>query len=214
MAYALEAELLAAQEQFERAAQAYGKALSLAGDERQLVLRAYRVRNLGGLDAAEKPLLEYLDRNPQDAGLRVVMAQHYQTQGNREQAIAEYHAVLEQHPDNVIALNNLAWEYFVNGDARAEDLARRAFEQSPDNGSVADTLGWIQVKQGELEEGVSVLRKAVELTGGNPEVRYHLAVGLASAGQTDEANRILEEVLAAEDSFASRAEAERLRDEL
>lgn len=212
--YALEAELLAADEQYERAATVYEKALTLGGEDRRLAVGAYRVRNAGGLDAPEKPLLDYLEERPLDADVRVIVAQHYQTLGNSDRAIAEYRKVLEQSPDHFVALNNLAWEYFVTGDPRAEETARRAFEQSPENGAVADTLGWIQVKKGDLEQGIPMLREAVELTGGDPEVRYHLAAGLAAAGEADQARQILQETLSEGAEFASRAEAERLLDSL
>ncbi|MDZ7644748.1 MAG: tetratricopeptide repeat protein [Woeseiaceae bacterium] len=81
--------------------------------------------------------------------------------------------MLRQNPDNFTALNNLAWLYFTSGDSRAEALARRAYEAAPDNGSVADTLGWILVSNGSLDEGVDLLRRAVELSDGRATIRYH-----------------------------------------
>ncbi|HET6629003.1 MAG TPA: XrtA/PEP-CTERM system TPR-repeat protein PrsT [Woeseiaceae bacterium] len=208
--YALEAELLAAAKQFQSAAAIYDKALSLRPDDPQLAMRAYRVRTAGGIDARTKPLTDYLARRPLDASVRVVIAQDYQTRGQSDRAIAEYERVLATEPDHFVALNNLAWEYFVRGDARAEATAKRAFEESPENGSVADTLGWIQVQGGNLEDGIPMLRKAVELSDGNPEVRYHLAAGLAAAGETAAAREALEKALGAENGLASRAEAEEL----
>jgi len=117
---------------------------------------------------------------------------------------------LRDEPENFIAANNLAWNYFTSGDSRAEEVARRAFAIQPDNSSVADTLGWILVKQGSLEEGIEMLRNASKLGSSRPEIRFHLAVGLAEAGQTTEAKAILREILAADDEFSSRQEAESL----
>ncbi|MGH6914560.1 MAG: tetratricopeptide repeat protein, partial [Geminicoccales bacterium] len=208
--YALEAELLASAKQYQSAAGIYEKALSLRPEDPRLAVRAYRVRNVGGIDDRIKPLTDYLARRPLDVVVRIVVAQDYQTHGKSDSAIAEYERVLATEPDHFVALNNLAWEYFQRGDARAEAMAKRAFELSPDNGSVADTLGWIQVKAGKMEEGIPTLRKAVELSDGNPEVQYHLAAGLAAAGQNAEARELLEQALAAESGLASRPEAEKL----
>jgi putative PEP-CTERM system TPR-repeat lipoprotein len=212
--YALEAELLAVGRHFLDAAAVYEKALSLRPEDRRLALRAFRVRNTGRLENPEAPLLDYLERRPLDTELRLVVAQAWQSRGESARAIAEYERVLATAPDDFVALNNLAWAYFEGGDPRAEELARRAFEQSPENGSVADTLGWIQVKKGNVDEGIPNLRKAVEFSDGNPEVKYHLAAGLAAAGEADEARRILEETLSAADDFGGRQEAKRLLESL
>ena len=207
---ALEAELLANDKRYAEAAAVYEKALSFRKDDRRLALRAFQVRRSGELDNPELPLLNYLDERPLDTELRLVVAQSHQSRGESVRAIKEYEQLLLTAPDTHVALNNLAWEYFQGGDPRAEELARRAYERSPQNGSVADTLGWIQVKKGKLDEGIPTLRKAVELSQGHPEIRYHLAAGLAAAGDKTEARRILQETLAGTDSFASRREAELL----
>ena len=122
--------------------------------------------------------------------------------------------MLAQEPDNYIAMNNLAWNYAMGGDSRAEGMARRAYELRPDNSSVVDTLGWILVKNGSLEDGIVMLRNAIELEGSSSETRFHLAAGLASAGQAAEAKTILQELLASDEAFSSRQEAESLLESL
>ena len=66
----------------------------------------------------------------------------------------------------------------------------------------------ILIKGGDLEEGRSLLRSAVELSEGHPEIRYHLAVALAESGEREEARSILEDLIASEQAFASKAAAE------
>ena len=140
----------------------------------------------------------------------MVLASALDQAGEGARAIAEFERVVADEPDNAVALNNLAWDYFVAGDSRAEATARRAYEIAPDIGSIADTLGWILLQNGSIEDGVELLRDAVQLTSSNPEVRYHLAVGLSKAGQIEEARRTLEEILATDENFASRDEARNL----
>ena len=84
----------------------------------------------------------------------------------------------------------------------------------PGNWSVMDTLGWILVEAGELEEGVSVLADAAERSQGNPTVRYHLAEAYARSGDSEAAKSIRTEILADGASFEGRSDAERLMSEL
>ena len=70
------------------------------------------------------------------------------------------------------------------------------------------------VQNGSLEDGERLLREAVELEKGRPEIRYHHAVALAQLGQVDEARRILTDILASDVEFSSRSEAESLLAEL
>ena len=93
-------------------------------------------------------------------------------------------------------------------------MLRLPSRMSPDNGSVADTLGWIQVNTGKLDEGISTLRKAVDLSDGRAQVKYHLASALARAGKTEEARNLLQEALAEDEDFASRGQAEELLESL
>jgi Tfp pilus assembly protein PilF len=138
----------------------------------------------------------------------MALAGSLQTDDRHADAIAEYQVILQKDADNAVALNNLAWTYYLVGDERAGDTARKAYEQMPDNGSVADTLGWILVERGDLKEGLQILRRAVRLTDGRAEVRYHLAAGLARNGDREEARDILQELLDGDDDFSSRRDAE------
>ena len=115
--------------------------------------------------------------------------------------------MLEHDPNHVSALNNLALVYLDENGALAEELADKAYGLAPDNGLVADTLGWVQVKNGKLEQGIATLQDAVQLSEDMPVIRYHLAVALAKSGRTDEAEQILKEILASNEDFADRKQA-------
>ena len=144
----------------------------------------------------------------------MVLAESMQAEDQLDAAIGEYESVLAVQPDNAIALNNLAWSYYLAKDGRAAETARRALQIMPDNGAVADTLGWILVESGEVEEGVAILRRAVELSNGRAEVRYHYAAALVRDGSANEAREILQDLVASDESFSSRRDAERLLTDL
>jgi putative PEP-CTERM system TPR-repeat lipoprotein len=210
---ALQGELLLRSGKASEAAAKYEQALRIE-DSPRLAARTFQVRKVAGLPDATQPLTRHLEKNPLNTEVRTFLAQAYQVEGDNQSAIKEYETVLNTAPENHVALNNLAWTYFEVDDPRAADTAKRAYEVAPDDGSVIDTLGWILLQKGELDEGVRLLQKAAATSTDNLDIRYHLAVGLAKQGKNAEAIGILESVLSSEGSFTSRDEAEKLLAEL
>ena len=202
------AELYFGNRQFERSLELYDDILA-STLVRDIAVRAYQLRSATGEDPQEKPLLDYLAARPEDAEVRLALALEYQAHGAVDKAVEHYARVLDVAPNSIVALNNLAMLYLDRGNPEAVPLARRAVEMAPDNGAILDTLGWILVQTGSVDEGVDYLRKANELSGDSTEVRYHLAVGLAETGRTDEARALLNQVLA-DDDFPGRGDAEAL----
>jgi len=98
--------------------------------------------------------------------------------GKKREAVAEYQKVLRLSQNHVPALNNLAYLYAVdNNDLEmALQLATRAYTLTPNDGFVQDTLGFVLVKNGKVQEGLTALKKALELLPNNPSVHYHLAL--------------------------------------
>ncbi len=172
--------------------------------------RAYALRKANAVGAPEQPIQRLLEQNPDHEMALLALAQHYQGAREDVAAIEAYNDVLARNPQNFAALNNLAWLLFTTGDGRAESIARRAYAVAPENGAVADTLGWILVRNGAHKEGIELLRKADELSDGLPTIRYHLAVGLAESGDADAARSLLDDLLSGDDQFAERNEAESL----
>ena len=108
-------------------------------------------------------------------------------------------------------INNLAIAYDQLGDPRAEATARQVRALRPDDPAVADTLGWILAKNGNLDEAVDLLQTAAQKTNDNPTVVYHLAWAMAENGDVSGARDRVETLL--EDralEFPERSEAESL----
>jgi tetratricopeptide (TPR) repeat protein len=210
---AFEGEVYIAKGEYAEAIGAYDRALAL-GPNRNISLRAHRLIQRTGSGDQFRPLIQHLDQRPLDLVARQILAQAYERDGQLDKAIKEYETVVAAEPDNVAVLNNLAWNYSQKGDSRARSTAQRAYELSPEDASIMDTLGWILIEEGDLAEGVELLQEAVALNGGRPELRYHLAVGLAKLDRKEEARRTLEEILQDDQRFSSRSEAEKLLSEL
>ena len=138
------------------------------------------------------------------------VAENYLAKNQFKQAIASLEGVLKLNPANPAALNNLAWAYQQENDARALPTAEQAYKLAAQSPAVMDTLGWILVQKGDTARGVDLLRKAVNLDPKAPEIRYHLAAGLAKAGDKAAARQELEQSLAGGKPFAAMDDAKSL----
>jgi Tfp pilus assembly protein PilF len=178
------------------------------------VLKLYAARTRAGDSDAAATLTSWLDEHPQDAAVRLAYASTLHQGGKRTQAVAEYERVLKTQPGSVLALNNLAWLYFEDGDSRAIDLAERAYKRAPDRAEIIDTYGWLLIKSGRVEQGLGLLEKAAKRSPENGDIRYHLAAGLAQAGEKTRAKRELTALLDSETQFSEKAAAQVLLKEL
>jgi cellulose synthase operon protein C len=121
--------------------------------------------------------------------------------------------LLAKKPHDAVALNNLAWVYQQKGDPEAKSLALQAYILLP-GVQTADTLGWILTQDNEPAKGLPLLRQASTTAPGDYRIRYHFAVALNKTGNTDEAVRQLDQVIAAKGNFLEKTDAQALLDEL
>jgi cellulose synthase operon protein C len=169
----------------------------------------------GDLSKAEAVLKSRLQVDPKDAAIQSVLASLYLQAKNYERAIAEYTRVTGERPADAAALNNLAWLYQQKGDlAKARSLAERAVLAAPRTPNIQDTLGWILLAQGEAERAVAYLSAASLSAPANPDIQYHLAVALNRVGRSADAQTMLESLLDSGATFADKAEAEKLLQQL
>ncbi len=187
-----EAEILESEGQYEQAAERFRQALEKTSTTD--IITGY-VRNLqrsGHAQEAITYLKQELEARPENLQLRLNLALLQQSAGETDGARANYERLLAAMPDNTVVLNNLAWLYHKGDDARAIELAERAYQLSPDNAAIADTYGWIMLKAGNHRESVPVLEKAHELQPDSEEIARHLAEAYRVVGMDSAAQRILE----------------------
>lgn len=210
----LEAEALALKTDFNAAFAQMSKANSIEPDDAQIALRAYQLGRQADQPGVDRILLHFLAANPEVPRLRLLLASEYMAQDRNVEAAAQYEAVLDNNPNEVMSLNNLAWLKLESGDKSALDYARRAYNAAPGNSSVMDTLGWTEVRMGDPEVGLNLLREANKVSPENGQIAYHLAAALARNGEEQEASTLLEELLESGRSFTSLDEARELAIEL
>jgi tetratricopeptide (TPR) repeat protein len=152
-----------------------------------------------------------LAANPRSEELRLLLAASLSDLGEIDQAIAEYEMMLKQNPKALAAANNLAVLLAEKkGDPASLERAlalSRDFEHSAANPYFLDTLGWVYVKLGQGDQGVRVMRKAVEQAPDQPLLNYHLGMAYYRTGAGKEAKTHLEKAMKAGKPFAGVEEA-------
>ncbi|MBN2593714.1 MAG: tetratricopeptide repeat protein, partial [Sedimentisphaerales bacterium] len=114
-----------------------------------------------------------------------VLAILLQISGNTEESATLYRQLLELEPDNIIAINNLAWILCeVQGKHQeALELARRGLKIAPRYCDLIDTRGVIYYRLGEFDKAVSDFNECIRLypgiTSSSIGTRFYLARALA-----------------------------------
>jgi uncharacterized protein (TIGR03790 family) len=125
-----------------------------------------------------------------------------------EKAAVIYRRLLERDPNNVAALNNLAYALAVR-ERRPEEawpLAERALKLQPGNPLIVDTAAWIKHLLGDDATALKLLEPAARMLTKNPDVQLHAAVLYAAAGRMAEAAAALKAAQQADPKIASRPE--------
>jgi Flp pilus assembly protein TadD len=106
-------------------------------------------------------------------------------QGDWQAAEADMVAARALAPNQPYVLNYLAYSWALRGQhlAQAHDMLTRALGLDPNDGAVIDSLGFVELKQGQTQAAMLSLVKAVELDPDDAEVNAHLGDAFAQAGQ-------------------------------
>ncbi|WP_353517887.1 XrtA/PEP-CTERM system TPR-repeat protein PrsT [Thalassotalea sp. SU-HH00458] len=116
---------------------------------------------------------KHLVENEADLSSQMFLAM-YLTKIDRERAIYHYNKIVDNHPKNIIAINNLAWILFEEKQyTKAEALIERAIEIAPNTPAILDTAGMIKVQLGKKNESIDLFRKAHQLDPTNSEIEAH-----------------------------------------
>ena len=129
-------------------------------------------------------------------------------QGKTADAIDYLQQTLRSSPGHVEAANNLAWELAESGGDlnRALELAMLAARGRP-SATTLDTLGWVQLKREQPREAARAFEAALSEAPDSATILYHLALALASQGDTDRAKELLRKSLE-DPEFSERPQAQ------
>ncbi len=115
-------------------------------------------------------------RDPKNARLHFRIGVIYDKMGRRQDSIAAMQQVISLTPNDAEALNYLGYTYADLGInlEEAETLIQSALKIKPDDGYIADSLGWVYFKRGQYALALKWLNKAVRLQPDDPTILEHL----------------------------------------
>ena len=158
----------------------------------------------------DRAIAEYqkiLERRPDNATAYTLIGMLDDARKNYDAAAESYRKALSKDQNAVIAANNLAWLYAVNGKGNLDEavrLAQGVVQKNPNIPGFIDTLGWVYYKKGLYGAAIEQLQKAVALDersakngAGNPSANYHYHLGMAlkAKGEKEAARRALEQAV-------------------
>ena len=112
-----------------------------------------------------------------------------QTAGQFDEAESILRDILRTSPGNPIALNNLGYFLVQRGERLTEalDLIQRAIAIDPTNPSYLDSLGWVYLKLGKIDDAISRLEEAARLDDTSATIHEHLGDAYRQKGSLKQA---------------------------
>lgn len=150
----------------------------------------------GQTEPAWQLMQQALEQFPEDLNLLYTRAMLAEKRNDLPQLERDLRFIIERDPDNATALNALGYTLADRTDryAEAHQLIKQALQLNPDDPAILDSLGWVSLRMGRLDEAEQLLRRAF---AGFPdhEVAAHLGEALWRNGKQDEARKVWAQAL-------------------
>lgn len=123
-------------------------------------------------------------------------------------AVTVYSEIVQQSPDNLIALNNYAWVLLEVGRVDdAKTYVEQALKIDSKNPDVLDTFGRVLLEQGQPAQAKAQFEQSLAIRPGHAEVQLNLAQALISNGEQEQAGKVLAAVNTKNTEHLNRAKA-------
>lgn len=101
----------------------------------------------------------------------------------------DFQHALALAPDQPAVLNYLGYSWADSGRhlAEARQMIDKAVQERPNDGAIVDSLGWIQLREGDTKVAVTTLERAVELEPQDATINGHLGDAYWTVGRKLEA---------------------------
>jgi Flp pilus assembly protein TadD len=125
----------------------------------------------------------------QRAAYRLLLASSLDGAGDWVGAKHELEAALVLDPNNAQALNFLGYAMLGRNEdlTRAASLIQRAYQIAPDSAAIADSMGWVHYRKGEIGTAVTLLEKAAKSANNDAAINEHLGDAYWQLGRRREA---------------------------
>ncbi|MBN1507004.1 MAG: tetratricopeptide repeat protein [Sedimentisphaerales bacterium] len=152
------------------------------------------------LRTAESLLTAAKERYPQSVHVLGPLAVLMQSTGRTAEAASLNRAVLDLDPNDVVALNNLAWVLCEEDGSYQEalELAERGLKIAPDYADLLDTRGVILHRLKKSDKAAEDFVKCIDLYPANARslvsAHFHLARAYGELGQIDKAREHIQKM--------------------
>lgn len=169
-----EGQLALSKGDYEKAENLLNSNYLLHPDLESAELIAFALAKNGKLKSASDLLEQEFESKRKTLKGLFTLAGFFSKTNQPDKAISYYKKIIEQQPENVIALNNLAFKTFKQKNyILAKEYALKALQVSPKDPNVLDTIGWIAFAKGETDQALEYLREAYNLAPNNQEIKSH-----------------------------------------
>jgi tetratricopeptide (TPR) repeat protein len=194
-----QAELLFAQQRGAEASARLAQAREAQPDYaiQLYLIEAEALSNRSQVEPAWAVIQQGLEQFPNDLNLLYTRAMLAEKRDDLGQLESDLRFILEREPDHAMALNALGYTLAdrTTRYEEARELIEKAHQLSPDDPAILDSLGWVNYRQGRLDEAERLLRLALEKFPDH-EVAAHLGEVLWAQGKQREARRVWRDALA------------------
>ena len=204
--YEFEGDIAASQKKWDVAADAYRNGLKQVQSPK-LAIKLHTALGVAGKAAdAEKFSTAWLKDNPKDVSVRRYLGDV--AVARKEYAPAEkmYVDVIRIQPNDVLALNNLAWVTGKLGKDGAIAYAEKAVSLAPAQPAFMDTLAMLLSEKGDYAKALEWQTKAVAAQPENGAYKLNLAKVHLKGGNKDLARKELDALAKLGDKFQGQSE--------
>ncbi|TWX65420.1 XrtA/PEP-CTERM system TPR-repeat protein PrsT [Colwellia sp. C1TZA3] len=161
-----------------------------------IILLASSLQGDNQLNAAITSLESHLVSNENDDKVRGQLANLY-LQAQPDKAISHYEKMLSRLPNNIVALNNLAWLNIAKGELETALLhSKKAIGLAPENPNVVDTRGMVLLKTENRLDAWKASSKAYKISKGQDmSIALNYAEVLISINENQKALDVLRKVV-------------------
>jgi tetratricopeptide (TPR) repeat protein len=142
--------------------------------------------------SAQKQLVEYSVSQKDDRKILQSLADLWVWRGNESQAIETFRRIVQDRPNDVVALNNLAM-LLADAPNASEDALQyidRAIALVGAKPAIIDTKAYVLLRIGKYNEAISIWKALLDKNG-KPTIRFHLYQAYLKNNQGEQAKEIL-----------------------
>lgn len=170
------------------------KSYQLLPESNTAIWLSEQIKNTDGKTKAIEFLELHLASSENDVIARTQLA-NIMLEANDDRAYQQYSKILELAPENVIALNNLAWYALQNNQLfKAEEYAEKALTITSNMPDILDTAAAVKIALKDTESAITLLEKAYKIDNTHSGVAIHYAQLLSKKGDTETVLLILENI--------------------